>query len=368
MSRVLTVILAVVAIVAVVIGFRAMMSGGTPIATVKADAVPTLDRPMSQQVQPHDGMQVVVKRSVAEIRPLYVSLQGRTEAARAVTVKAETTGTLTAAPAKEGRVVEKNEILCALDVEGRQAKVKEAEAEVMRKQLDYNSAVELAQKGWAPESRATNMKAALDAASAALDVAKSELAKTQIRAPFKGIFEKRLADVGDFLAPGGGCGVVVQLDPMVAVVSAPEKYAGLIKVDAPVKLRLTDGTDAAGRVRYVAKTADPSTRDFRVEVELSNPNNAIPVGRTADVRVQTGEGDAHKVTPAMLVTDDEGRLGVRYLDVGGMVAFAPTDTVGDSTADGVWVTGLPREALLVAEGQENVHPGVRATPVFRDGG
>jgi multidrug efflux system membrane fusion protein len=52
---------------------------------------------------------------------------------------------------------------------------------------------------------------------------------------------------------------------------------------------------------------------------------------------------------------------VRYLDVGGVVSFAPADIV-DETADGTWIAGLPREALVVAEGQETVKPGLRAVP------
>lgn len=360
------ILLAAVALVAVIIGFRVLMTGGPSIATVQASAVPTLDRPITQPVQARDGMQVTVKRSTAEIRPLYVSLQGRTKAARAVTVRSETTGTLTSAPAVEGRIVERGEVLCVLDVDAKAAKVREAEAEAKRKQIDYSAAMDLVAKGWAPEARATTMKAAYDASLAALEVAKAEMAKTQIRAPFKGIFEKRLADTGDFLAPGGECGSIVQLDPIVVEADAPESSAGSIHIDAPAKLRMTDGSEASGRVRYIAKTADPASREFAVEVEIANPANAIPVGRSLQVRVQTGQGDAHKVSPSMLWTDEQGRVGVRYLDVGGVVSFAPSDSVGDASGD-IWVPGLPKEALLIAEGQETVRPGIRATPVFADG-
>jgi multidrug efflux system membrane fusion protein len=282
-----------------------------------------------------------------------------------VTVKAETTGTISAAPAVEGAVVEKGALLCGFDVEGRNARVRVAEAELAQKQKSYNAAAELAAGGYATEQRLATTKAALDAAQAAVDLARSELAKAQMRAPFRGVFETRMATVGEFLGPGGSCGVVVELDPVVVIADAPERQATQIKLDAPARLKLSDGADAQGRVRYIAKTADPATRMFRVEVEVPNANNAIPVGRVAEVRIQTGQGDAHKVNPALLTLDGQGRIGVRYLDVGGVVAFAPADIV-DETADGTWIAGLPREALIVAEGQENIRAGLRATPVVRD--
>ena len=71
------------------------------------------------------------------------------------------------------------------------------------------------------------------------------------------------------------------------------------------------------------------------------------------------------MNPALLTLDDQGRIGVRYLDVGGVVSFAPADVV-DETAEGTWIAGLPRETLIVAEGQDSVRPGLRVTPQVMD--
>ena len=361
MPRILTIILGAIALVGAVVGIRALMPSGDQIATVRAETIPTLDKPMSGASQVRDGMRVVVRRSVAEVRPLFISLSGRTEAARVVTVKAETNGTITQAPAEEGKIVEKGALLCGLDLQGRSARVREAEAEFSQKQQAYKQAEDLVAKGWAAPPRVEGARAQLEQAQASLDVARSEFNKTQMRAPFRGVFEKRLAGVGEFLGPGGSCGTVVELDPVVVIADAPERVATQIKPEANARLRLSDGAEAQGRVRYIAKTADQTTRSFRVEVEIANPKNSIPVGRVAEIRVQVGKGDAHKVNPALLTLDGQGRIGVRYLDVGGVVSFAPADIV-DQQADGTWIAGLPREALIVAEGQETVKPGLRAVP------
>jgi multidrug efflux system membrane fusion protein len=365
LPRIVTIILGAVALVAAVIGVRALMTGGDAITTVQAETIPTLDKALPAAVQEGGGIQVSVRRSVAERRPLFLSITGRVEPARTVTVKAQSSGTVTAAPAAEGAVVEERALLCSLDLQGRGARVRVAESEVAQKQKSYDAVVELAANGWANEGRLATAKAALEAAQASLELARSELAKTQMVAPFRGVFEKRLANVGDFLGPGGSCGVMVELDPVVVTAEATDRAAGLIKVNAPAKLRLADGTETQGRVRYLAKTADPQSRLFRVEVEVANPRNAIPAGRVAEVRVQTGEGDAHRVNPAVLWFDEQQRIGVRYLDVGGVVNFVPADVV-DETTEGTWIAGLPREVLIVAEGQENVKPGMRVTPVVRD--
>ena len=350
---------------AAIFGLRAMMSGPDAIETVRAETVPTLDKPVADSRTARDGMQVVVIRSVAEVRPLFVSLTGRTESVRTVTARAETTGTVRAAPAAEGRMVTRGDVLCEMDIEGRGAKVREAEAEFRARELEFNAASELVEKGWASPPRLEGAQAALDAARASLSVARSEMSKTKVAAPFSGVFEKRLADVGDFLAPGSACGVIVQLDPILVVAEAADRNAERIQVDAPARLRLSDGAEVEGKVRYLAKTADPTARTYRVEVELENPEGQIPVGRVTEVRIQVGEGDAHRVNPSFLTLDSQGRIGLRYLDVGGVVSFIPADVV-DESPNGIWVAGLPKEALIVAAGQEAVKPGVRATPVFSE--
>jgi multidrug efflux system membrane fusion protein len=180
------------------------------------------------------------------------------------------------------------------------------------------------------------------------------------------VFEKRNADVGQFLNPGGSCGVVVQLDPIVFVAQATEKQAGQIIVDGNAK-RPPVGRRRGRRQGDLSRARGRcfNTRQFRVEVSVPNPGNAITVGRTAEIKVETGRGYAHRVSPALLLPDEQGRIGVRFVDVGGVVSFVPADII-DETAEGIWVAGLPRNALLVAEGQDNVGAGLRVTPDVRE--
>lgn len=366
MPRLLTIMLGAIALIAAVVGIRSLMPGGDSIKDVQANRIPTLDKALPDGTQGRNGMPVVVIRSQATERPLFLSLGGRTEA-RILDVKSQLAGTVTSAPVAEGAVVEKGDLLCGLDVDGASARVREAEAAMLVKKRAHESAKERLEGGWVSEAYVRTAKSALDSAQATFDVARAELRKLQMTAPFRGVFEKRNADVGEFLNPGGSCGVVVQLDPIVFVAQASEKQAGQIVVDGKARVRLSDGAEVQGKVSYLARVADPSTRQFRVEVSVPNPHNSIPVGRTAEIKVETGTGYAHRVSPSLLAPDDQGRIGVRFVDVGGVVSFVPADII-DETVEGTWVAGLPRTALLVAEGQENVKAGLRVTPNVRETG
>jgi membrane fusion protein, multidrug efflux system len=363
LPRLLSILLGGIALIAAVVGIRSLVSGGDPVARVQASTVPTLDKALPGNPEDHGGT-VEFVRSKAEQRTLYLTLGGRSEAEIAP-VAFGAAGKVTSLPIAEGAFVEAGALLCGLEGHGSAGRVKQAEAGVARAREAHQSNVSRLAEGWVSQARVKQSKAALDDAVAALEVARTEVAQRQAVAPFRGVFEKRNASLGEFVGMGSPCGVVVRLDPITFVSGASEKQALKIKVKAPARVKLPDGREVAGQVDKLASVVDPQTRNFEVKVSVPNRDNAIPVGRTAEVKINIGLGRAHKISQSLLKADSNGRIGVYYLDVGGVIGFAPADIV-DESPDGVWVTGLSDEAQLVAEGQDNITTGLRVTPVVRE--
>ncbi|MEO0981093.1 MAG: efflux RND transporter periplasmic adaptor subunit [Pseudomonadota bacterium] len=309
---------------------------------------------------------VVVQPVSIEPHTVYLTMKGRTEPDRTVVVRSETTGVVARADIEEGATVRRGAVLCALGVEARAARLAEAEAAVEANYLEYVAAQELGAKGWTSANRAAAAKAAYDAALASRDAAQVEIEKTRLRAPFKGVFETRMAERGDFLSPGSACGEVVDLDPLVVSVEATEAEAAAMRVGAPADITLADGRRLDGLVRFVARMGDAQTRTFRVEVETPNPGGEIAAGLTASIRAPVGEAPAVLISPALLVLHDDGRVGVRYVDDSGEVRFAEVRIIDDAAA-GVWVAGLPENANVVAAGQDYVREGVRVETTLAEG-
>lgn len=363
MPRIITILLGGIALIAAIVGIRSLVSGGDSVARVQANTVPTLDKALPGTPEGHGGT-VEFIRSRAQPRTLYLSLGGRSEAEMAP-VAFGAAGKVTQLPVAEGTIVDAGALLCGLEGNGGGNRVKQAEQTLARARETHANNVEWLSKGFVSQARVKQSKTAVDEAVAALEAAKGEIAQRQAVAPFRGVFEKRTATMGEFVALGGICGVVVRLDPITFVAGASEKQALRIRPGAGVRVKLPDGREVAGVVAKLASVADPQTRNFEVKVSVPNGDNGIPVGRTAEIKINIGLGKAHRITQALLKADAMGRIGVYYLDVGGVIGFAPADIV-DETPDGVWVTGLPDDAQLVAEGQPDVQTGLRVTPVVRE--
>jgi multidrug efflux system membrane fusion protein len=176
-----------------------------------------------------------------------------------------------------------------------------------------------------------------------------------ILAPFDGLFDKRVAVVGTYLAPGQACGTMIEINPLLIVGDLPETEAGKVKVGAQATAKLVSGETLVGRVRYAAREADAQTRTYRVEVSAANPQGTRS-GLSADVRIGAGVGPAHLAPVSALVLDADGRQGVRYVLSDNRVAFTPV-TVLEETPQGVWIAGLKGPVRIITVGQSYVAEG-----------
>jgi membrane fusion protein, multidrug efflux system len=285
-----------------------------------------------------------------------VNFRGRTQAARTVVVRSETAGVVAQTPILQGTFVRAGTVLCRLAVDARQAALDQARAELRAKQLQMQASANLAAKGFRSKTQVLTDQAGLDSAAAAVRQAEVALQQVNLVAPFAGVFDHRDAEVGAYLSPGQSCGTVIELDPLLVVGDVPETEVAKVAVGAAASARLVSGDSIAGRVRFVARDADPATRTYRVEVTAPNPGHRVESGLSAQVSIGSGVGPAHHVPVSALVLDSAGRQGVRYVGPGGVVAFAPV-TVLEETPDGIWVSGLHGDVQLITVGQSYVSEG-----------
>lgn len=309
---------------------------------------------------------VVVMVSEARVVEAGITLSGRTEAARKVDVKAETTGLVISEPIRKGNMVSKGDVLCQLDAGTREATLAEARARLAEAEANNRAATQLAERGFTAETTAIARRAALESAQALVEQAERELDRLKIRAPFDGILESNTAELGELLQPGSPCATVIALDPMKVVGYVPEISIDRLKVGTTAAARLVTGQEVVGLVSFIARSADELTRTFRIEVEVPNKDFAIKDGVTAEIAIALDGEKAHLLPQSVLTLNDEGTLGVRTND-DGIARFMPVGIVRDD-AEGIWLSGLPETVEVIVVGQDFVREGraIKVTYMARD--
>lgn len=215
------------------------------------------------------------------------------------------------------------------------------------------------------EAGIESTQAAIESAEAGVASAAKEIERLTIHASFDGILESDTAELGSLLQPGGLCATVIQLDPIKLVGFVTELDVGRISVGSSATARLLNGTEINGSVSFVSRSADSTTRTFRAEVEVPNPDLTIRDGQSAEITISAEGTQAHLVPGSALTLNSSGQLGLRVLQADNVVVFKPVSVLRD-TIDGMWVSGLNDAEDVIVVGQEFVEAGTTVAPTFRE--
>ena len=303
--------------------------------------------------------------SVAEEKQRISTLSGRTENKRTVSVRAEVGGLVIKRAVELGDRVNEGDPLCILELDEREARVREAEDVLREMELEYEGQASLRNRGLQIERQIAASKARVTQAEATLLQRQKELERATIKAPFDGFIEETHVEVGDLLQPGTPCVTLIDLDPMKVIAQVSEKEIHHFAIGTVAEARLPSGETISGTVTFIGQQSNANTRTFIVEVLVDNPNFTIRSGLTAELLIPLETYLAHKVPVALIGINDDGQLGIQTVGEASRVDFAPISIVTEDK-DGAWVTGLPEVTTLITVGQDFVVPNEIVEVVFDD--
>lgn len=261
---------------------------------------------------------------------------------------------------RQGHVAEQGEQLALLSADDREAGVARAEAAVGSAERDYDAARQLRERGVTSEAELQSRFAQLESARAELRAAQLELQNTRLTAPLSGTVSNVMAELGSFVDAGGEVLEIVRNDPLIAQIEVRQSEITSVALGQSAQVVFQGGREAEGRVRFIAPVATAETRTFRVEVEVPNPDNAVPAGLSAQISLAMDAVRAHRLSPALIRLDDAGRIGVFVVaEDGQTLRFAPVQIV-QARAEAIWVTGLEDRARVVTISQGALSDGQQA--------
>jgi membrane fusion protein, multidrug efflux system len=306
---------------------------------------------------------VQVARFTAEPRRSHITVRGFTEASKRIEVRTRTQGIIEQSPFSQGDAVRHGDLLCRLDLAGRNAQLQQAKAQLASAEQDYEAARTLRASDFVSESKLASERARLDLAKAQLDQIELDIGWTEIKAPADGVLAHKPAEVGNYLQPGSVCATLSVLDPLVVVAQLGERHVAEAHIGTTATARLATGETVEGTIRFIAPSAELATRTFRVELEVANADHGLREGVTAELIIALPDQPAHKLPSSALTLSDAGLFGVRTVGDDNRAHFHPVTLIAQER-EGAWVTGLPDEVTVIVVGQEFVTDGQLVEPVF----
>ena len=230
------------------------------------------------------------KVTVAEVElrqlPATATLVGTVEPVTRSVVGSEIAGLVEQMPVRQGDFVRQGELICKLRAEALTFELAEARARLQSLKADLRKWVyELeridrlyggqdASEKEVYETRAGHDQAKHDLAAqeAVVSRLETDLAKTEIRAPFSGFIIARHTEVGQWIVQGGDVVEMADLANVLVRVDVPESALAYVKVGQAASVKIEAlRRSFEGRIRHVILQADPTARTFPVEVQVPNP-------------------------------------------------------------------------------------------------
>lgn len=147
---------------------------------------------------------------------------------------------------------------------------------------------------------------------------KEQLAFTEIHAPYDGLIIRRDRDPGDMLVPGASLMQVISLGEIWVSAWVDETAMPALATGQPARIvfRSEPGRSYPGTVSRLGRETDRETREFLVDVRVTEMPSNWTIGQRAEAFIEIGrEADAVLLTPAFVVWK-AGRANV-FLDEAG---------------------------------------------------
>jgi membrane fusion protein (multidrug efflux system) len=274
---------------------------------------------------------------------------GQLESANSVVLKPEISGVVDSISFEEGKSVEKGAPLFQLRNREQRALLRQAEATVSLTRSRYQRSRRLAEQNAESEAGLEGAKAEYEIAVARSDLAKIQLDRTVVRAPFDGVAGARLVSPGERVSPGfdrgsgggGGGGRsggrsgggeasglvrIDSLDEMELIFALPETVMAIARVGVRVAVRVAPfpGESFGGVIYFVDPRVDATSRRVLVKARIPNPEHKLRPGLFAKIILEvSSRKDALMVPEDAIVYDRDGISVWRIVD--GEAVRAPVE-------------------------------------------
>jgi membrane fusion protein (multidrug efflux system) len=272
-------------------------------------------------------------------------------AEKRATVTSRTRGVLEELRVEEGEPVKAGQVLAQLEDDEQQLAVNRFETSEGIKQREYERSLALAEDKIISTNEVELLRREVEEIKHDLALARLNLERTKILAPFDGVVVRRHLDVGATVSDGTPMYDLADLDPLYVDVNVPERHVGRLSPGQAVRLT-ADALDSEVEavIERIAPVVDPASGTVKVTVAVER-SVALRPGAFVQVDIVTQQHEDALIVPRSALVAEGRRWLVYRVDDDGERARAVQVEPGFEEG--------PRVELAAFGGEQRVEAGDR---------
>ncbi|MBM3413869.1 MAG: efflux RND transporter periplasmic adaptor subunit [Bacteroidetes bacterium] len=290
-----------------------------------------------------------------------IEVPGSVIANESVEIHPEIAGRIVFLQLPEGKVVEKGALLAKIYDGDIITQLKKTEVQLQLAQKTEERQAQLLKVQGISQQDYDISLLQVNSLKADIEIIKTLLEKTEIKAPFSGQIGLKNISVGAYVTPGT---IITQLNQTTILkvdFSVPEKYVARIHIGQTVSLLTAGNTkNLTGRIIAVAPSILENSRSLLVRAQLSKPPTPVLPGSFAKISINFDPDPGARMIPAQAILPQaRGKKVVLYKN--GTAVFQDVIT-GVRNADKIQVIdGVKIGDTVLVTGLMSVRPDSKIT-------
>ncbi len=208
------------------------------------------------------------------------------------------------------------------------------------------------------------VEAKLNSAIQEENIAKQNLSRATVKAPFNGIIELKMVELGEAVGLGFPMFQLISDTSVEIQADVPSNRARILKENNEIQISTTDNIKFISKVRALGVRENSNTRTIKIHLsyENSETNRKLFVGENVNISVPLGPGQEALTVHKDAILKREG-MSLVYVVKEDSAQIKPVK-LGDGVGERfIVLSGIEAGDLVVTKGNERLRPGQKVNPI-----
>ena len=208
------------------------------------------------------------------------------------------------------------------------------------------------------------VEAKLNSAIQEENIAKQNLSRATVKAPFNGIIELKMVELGEAVGLGFPMFQLISDTSVEIQADVPSNRARILKENNEIQISTTDNIKFISKVRALGVRENSNTRTIKIHLsyENSETDRKLFVGENVNISVPLGPGQEALTVHKDAILKREG-MSLVYVVKEDSAQIKPVK-LGDGVGERfIVLSGIEAGDLVVTKGNERLRPGQKVNPI-----